>query len=424
MTKETAEYAYDLHSGLGGFNITEYDNLPLLGMAATLAVHIKGLGAIEYEVLRKVSDHFMSVSSRALPQVLQILEEIEFIRLVSSGRTIEKVIPNIPIFDDVYEGLGEFSKTELRMNEHEQATLRILQALRQSPQNKHSFEAKSGIDPNVLRRCIQFGSQAGMLSEQKARGKSILLSPFYYSDNLDGLADTVAAVGAPALTSVLQKVKDNQGWPLSLAISSGRIGSSSISPTERDLLIKLTSEGIIKPPTINFGSRSESFVFTPKPGSARLNGANREIYERAMALVSAVRKGQLLADQYKIKYPLAILRKLRDVGFLKSNSEADSQYRNLVVLRVAYLQEVSSGRWQLHLHKTPENEAAIDLAIDVLQTGEVANMEFNQEAKIALSKDETYIQSLVAAAELKKRERDISDPQAVEEYTQLIMKFE
>lgn len=168
----------------------------------------------------------------------------------------------------------------------------------------------------------------------------------------------------------------------------------------------------------------ESFVFTPKPGSARLNGANREIYERAMAIVSAVRKGQLLADEYKIKYPLAILRKLRDQGYLGSNSEARSQYQNLVVMRVAHLKEVSSGRWQLHLNKTPENEAALDLAIDVLRTGEVSNMEVNQDAKIALSKDETYIQSVVAAAELKKRQKDITDPQAFEEYTQLMLKFD
>jgi len=424
MTKEVAEFAYDLHSGLGSVNITEYDQLPILGMAATLAVHIKGLGTIEYEVLRKVSDHFMAIPSHALRQILEVLEEVEFVRLVTSGRTIEKVIPNIPIFDDVYLGLGEFADTEMRMNEHELATLSILQALRESPQNTHSFQAKSGIDLDIFRRCLQFGSVAGILSEQKARGKSILISPFYYSDNLDGLADTVAAVGAPALASVLSKVKNNQGWPLSLALSTGRIGNSTLSVTETQLLSKLTSEGMIKPPTISFGGRMESFVFTPKPGSARLNGANREIYERAMAIVSAVRKGQLLADEYKIKYPLAILRKLRDQGYLGSNSEARSQYQNLVVMRVAHLKEVSSGRWQLHLNKTPENEAALDLAIDVLRTGEVSNMEVNQDAKIALSKDETYIQSVVAAAELKKRQKDITDPQAFEEYTQLMLKFD
>ncbi|MCC5979729.1 MAG: hypothetical protein JJU21_16840 [Salinarimonas sp.] len=424
MTKEVAEFAYDLHSGLGAINITEYDQLPLLGMAATLAVHIKGLGVIEYEVLRKVSDHFMGIPSRSLREILEILEEVEFVRLVTAGRTIEKVIPNIPLFDDVYVGLGDFASSELKMNEHEQATLSILQALRESPQNTHSFQAKSGIDTNVFRRCLQFGSISGMLSEQKARGKSILISPFYYADNLDGLADTVAAVGASALTSVLNKVKANQGWPLSLALSSGQIGTSILTTTEVQLLTKLTSEGMIKPPTISFGGRNESFVFTPKPGSARLNAANREIYERAMALVSAVRKGQLLAQEYRIKYPLAILRKLRDKGFLKSNSEAASQYQNLVVMRVAYLKEVSSGMWQLHLNRMPENEAALDLAIDVLRTGEVSNMEVNQDARIALSKDEIYIQSIVAAAELKKRQKDITDPQALEEYAQLILKFD
>ncbi|OWY10821.1 hypothetical protein B6V74_01985 [Thioclava sp. F42-5] len=424
MTKEIAEFAYDLHSGLGTVNITEYDQLPLLGMAATLAVHIKGLGSIDYEVLRKVSDHFMGIPSHSLKETLKILEEVEFVRLVTSGRTIEKIIPNIPLFDDVYVGLGEFSDSELKMNEHEQATLSILQALREAPQNTQSFQAKSGIDRDIFRRCLEFGSISGMLSEQKARGKNILISPFYYADNLDGLADTVAAVGAPALSSVLEKVKANQGWPLSLATNSGQLGSSNLSQTEIQLLTKLTSEGIIKPPTISFGGKQESFVFTPKPGSARLNAANREIYERAMALVSAVRKGQLLADRYRIHSPIAILRALRDRGYIKSNSEASAQYQNLVVMRVAHLKEVSNGRWQLHLNRTQENESALNLAIDVLKTGEVANMEVNQDARIALTKDEVYIQSIVAAAELKRKQKDITDPQAVEEYTQLMLKFD
>ena len=103
MSKEIAEFSYDLHSGLSSLSVPEFDQLPVLGMCATLAVHIKGLGEIEYEVLRKVSDHFMSIPSFALKQVVEILDEIEFVSIISSGRTIEKIIPNIPVFDNVYE---------------------------------------------------------------------------------------------------------------------------------------------------------------------------------------------------------------------------------------------------------------------------------------------------------------------------------
>ena len=231
------------------------------------------------------------------------------------------------------------------------------------------------------------------------------------------------ACGANAIKSALDKVKGNQGWPLSLVAATKEIGGVKLSHTELTLIQKLAEEGVIKPPTIKFGAKSESFVFTPRPGPTRLNAANREVYERAMALISAVRKGQLLPEKYRVWYPAKILEALRDRGYLKSNSEAREQYQNLVVLRVAYLKQTVAGRWQLHLNPTPENKAALNLAISLLRTGTLANMEVNQEARIALSKDETYIQSLISATELKKRDKQIVDEQAQQEFDQLILKF-
>jgi hypothetical protein len=424
MSKETAEFAYDLHTGLSTLRVPEFDQLQIIGMAATLAIHIKGLGDIEYEVLRKVSDHFMSIPSYALKPVLEMLAEVEFIRIFKTGKTIEKITPNIPLFENVYEGIGEYAESEISLNEHEEATVSILSSLYDAPRNKDSLYSKLGMDRRVFDRCITLGSQSGIVTQHTARGKSILVSPFYFADNLDGLADIVAAAGTPALESTLKKVKDNQGWPLSLIASTGEIGGTRLSPTEAQLVHKLAAEGIVRPPTIKFGVKTESFLFTPKPGSTRLNAANREVYERAMALISAVRKGQLLPEAYRIRSPVRILESLRDSGFLRSNSEARDQYQNLVVLRVANLKQTSSNRWQLHLNRTPENESALNLAIELLRTGAMSNMEVDSEARIALSKGEEYIQSLISSAELKSRQRQLTDEQAIHEFEQLLLKLD
>lgn len=424
MTRQVAEFAYDLHAGMAALRVPEFDDLQTIGMAATLAVHIKGLGDIEYEVLRKVSDHFMGIPSIALKPVLVLLEEIGFIRLSTTGKTINTITPNIPAFEDVYEGVGSYASSECKLNLHEQATVEILASLYDSPKNKDSYLAKSGIDKDVFNRCLVLGSGAGILREQKARGKNILISPYYFADNLDGLADIVAAAGADSLQSALRKVKDNQGWPLSLVAKTGEIGGTKLNATEAALVEKLASEGIVKPPTIKFGTKSEAFLFTPRPGNARLNAANREVYERAMALISAVRKGQLLPDRYRIRSPIRILEVLRDRGFVGANSEAKDQYQNLVVLRVARLQPTTGSQWQLHLNQTPENMTALNLAIDLLRTGNLANMEVDQEARIALSKDEIYIQSLIGAQEMRKREKQVTDERATYEYEQLLMRFE
>ena len=121
--------------------------------------------------------------------------------------------------------------------------------------------------------------------------------------------------------------------------------------------------------------------------------------------------------------PLRILEVLRDRGFIGANSEAADQYHNLVVLRVAKLVETVPGKWQLHLVRTPENEAALSLAINILQTGALANMEVNEEARIALSKNETYVQSLISSAEMKKRGKQVEDQQAVFEFEQILTKL-
>jgi hypothetical protein len=220
MSKEIAEFSFDLHAGLSSLSVSEFDQLPIIGMCATLAVHIKGLGEIDYEVLRKVSDHFMSIPSYALKQVIEVLGEIEFITIISSGRTIEKIIPNIPIFDSVYEGLGEFASSKISFNEYESATIEILSALYNSPINRDSLLSKSGINKIVFDRCLILGETSGLVTEQLARGKNILISPYYFADNLAGLADTVASSGTPALESTLKKIKESQGWPLSLIASN------------------------------------------------------------------------------------------------------------------------------------------------------------------------------------------------------------
>jgi hypothetical protein len=355
LSRDIAEFAYDLHSGLSSLQVPEFDDLQTVGMAATVAVHIKGLGELDYELLRKVSDHFMSIPSFALEKVLRVLHEIGFVKLIEKGRRIERVVPNIPVFDDVYDKIGLYASSECRLNDHEQATLQILSALQTAPRNRDAMYQKLGIDKPVFDRCLTIGSASGILSEHKARGRSIIISPFYFADNLTGLADAAAASGSTAIASALQKVKANQGWPLSLIRGTQEIGGTKLSSTEVALVDKLSEEGVLKPPTIKFGKKTESFVFTPRPGGTRLNAANKNIYERAMALISAVRKGQLLPNRFRIRSPLAILEALRDRGYLKSNSEAREQYNNLVLMLVAQIVPVGPGRWQLHLVPGSEN---------------------------------------------------------------------
>jgi len=180
----------------------------------------------------------------------------------------------------------------------------------------------------------------------------------------------------------------------------------------------------LKPPSIERPSAAtEHFVFTPRPGNVRLDASKREIYERAMALVAAVRKGQLLPEAIRIKWPLAILKKLRDYKKVGANSDARVQYGNLVALRIGKLVKLApnSDRYEFHLIENEENLEAVNEAIALLQTGESATTGVSAQARLALTQEERYIQSVVAAAKLKKREKVPLGPEEQREIEQLIL---
>lgn len=421
--KKLVELAYDVQSGLGNIDVPDFDEMRTMGMAATLSIHIRGLGEIDYELLRKVSDHYFNIPSFALKEVVNVLAEIEYIQLIKKGSKITSIIPDVPRFKDVYEGVSDyFSFSDL--NEHEQGTLLILSELQNKPENRDKLIYATGIEKSLLSRCVDIGTSGNYIKPFRARGKDILASPFYFADNLNSLVDLTAKIGASDIQKILEIVRSNQGWPLSIIEHRLELGGTKLTDAQRNLLVHLCSEGILKPPSLQFKSTKETFVFTPAPGSSRLNAANREIYERSMALVSCVRKGQLLADQYRIRMPIRLLEALRDRGYLGANSEAAVQYKNLVFLRVGTLKRVTSDRWEFHLSKTEENRDALNLAINLLRTGELSNLEVDQDARLALSKDEKYIQSVISAAELKKREKISLNEEIAAQFEQLILSYE
>jgi hypothetical protein len=417
--RELVELSYDVQSGLGSSDIPDFEKLRVMGMAATLAMHLRGMPEIEYDVLRKVSDYYFSIPSMAIKEVISILAEIEYVRVNKKGSTILSIIPQVPRFKDLYEGVGNYF-TFSELNEHEQGTLAILAALQKKPENVDKIKSTIGIDQPVFNRCVEIGSFGSYFKIFRAREKNIIASPFYFADNLDGLVDMSAKSGTDDIAVVLDIIKKNQGWPLSIIKNQLELGGKKLTTTQQEILLQLCQEGILKPPSINFKNNNETFVFTPRPGSSRLDASQREIYERAMALVSCVRKGQLLADQFKIRNPLAILNALRDKGYIGSNSEAVNQYNNLAFLKVGHLQKANIGH-RFVLNRTEENMEALNLAINLLKTGELAGMDVKKDAQIALSKDDKYIQSIISASELKKKQQMPIASEANEQFQQLIL---
>lgn len=103
-----------------------------IGMAAQLAVHIRGLDTIENIV---GFHHFCSnlgITSDSLPTVLGTLEQIGWIRVVPNVFAPKRIEENIPFFQELYGLLGE-QWSARKPGELEQATMAIIDRLTVAP---------------------------------------------------------------------------------------------------------------------------------------------------------------------------------------------------------------------------------------------------------------------------------------------------
>jgi hypothetical protein len=419
--KEMAEFAFDLQIGLNGTDVPEFDAVRLLGNAAVLAINLRGLGEVKYSTLRVVAAHHFRIRSEGVDAVLRVLADLELVSLITSGKTIESVIPQVPHFEDVYAQVGEFV-VEQPLNELEAITLAMLSRLFANPFKKDALRAALDVDKGAFDTTLEIGTKSGLIVDQRARGRDVLASPLYFSGNLDGLIDLAARGDSPGLHKILTLVSKNQGMPMSIIEKDLRINETSISPHELDILKALAEEGIIKPPSIQRpNNREERFIFTPAPGKTRLAAANREIYEKAMGLAAAVRKGQLLPEEYRIRFPQALLTSFETKGFLRANTEATHQYRNLTVLNLGRLSPSGAGFHTFHLIDVPENREAIRIAKQLLLGETPEDLEADNKARFYLNQDETYVRSHLSSTAIRE-EKPVLSKQAQLELDLYMMK--
>jgi hypothetical protein len=87
----------------------------------------------------------------------------------------------------------------------------------------------------------------------------------------------------------------------------------------------------------------------------------------------------------------------------RATTEATQQYKKLVHLRVAQLHPVGQGFSELRIIETPENKEALTIALALVDASVPAGLEVDEAAKQALQQDQSYVESLVASGELKRR---------------------
>ena len=88
-------------------------------MAVRLALHLRGLATIPYEQVRLVAIHLLGIPALAVQRILTLLADVDFVFLVTQGKTIRSVLPKVPYYEDLYSQLGEYASSDGTMNEAE-----------------------------------------------------------------------------------------------------------------------------------------------------------------------------------------------------------------------------------------------------------------------------------------------------------------
>lgn len=403
-SSEVAARCHEIQVSLGATEVPEFDLLSEIGMAVRLALHIRGLPAIRYETLRLVANHYLYVPTTAVQRIVLLLAEAEFVKVDQEGKTIKTVLPTVPYYEDMFTGLGDYAQTAGRFNETERLSIEIVRRLAESPEGLDSLRNTLGADSKLFARSVSIGQTGSYLVKRRARGRDVLLTPLYFSENADVFADVVASSGSKNVKRVLEAVRGMQGVPLSVIQRSSSIGACELSPRQISLLTRLAQDGIVKPPSIRTTYSGQNyFIFTPTPAGAALPPTKRDIYERAMAIVAAVRQGQFLPEAYAIRHPAAIIAALRDRLKLGATTEATQQYRELVHLRVGQLIPVGGGYSEFRIIDTEENKEALQIAYSLVTSGAAKGMEVDEEARRAFRQSQEYVESIIASGELRKR---------------------
>jgi len=393
--KEIALRAHDIVVCLEDQSVPEFDLLSLLGMAVRLSLHFRGVQAISYNVVRNAAIYLLSIPPSAVRPVLELLAEAEFVRLDTVGRSIRTVIPDVPYYENIFTNLALVSNPE-SFNEAENLALLLAHKLSESPIPKE-YAYQTGADKKLVDRIISIGTQGSFIIDHRTRGKSIILSPTYFPESGSSYAELVASQGASRVARVLKILKENQGWPLKLIERDKEISGSHLSKEDLAVVRSLAGEGFIPPPAIETRHAGITyFLFGPRPSGTRLPSYKRPVYEAAMALVAAVRQGQLLPRQYAIKWPEVLLKSLKEKRYIRANTEAVQQYRQVAALKVGRLEfEKGSQEWaRFVLIDRPENIEAVDLAIEMVR-GDEPQVAVKEDIVIALRGGERYVDSLV-----------------------------
>jgi hypothetical protein len=366
--------AQDIQSGLSlinsGMANLHMKNVKLIGATSQVCSLISPFQVVDgYENLIVAAGE-LGIDENLLEKSLTELQEIEFIRVIKNGEIIRKIEITIPQLKNRYDIIGK-RLDELNPTDIEKASLEILDDLAEMPIKCFEIINKAGINIEETRIIRDIGVGAGFIEKYNSPvdSQEIWYSPIYWDENPEKIIELAEKYTTNDVLCAIKSVRDNQGKP--------------IEKISDPILIEAIANGCLPVPEVSSTAGKKQFLFTPIKG---IKTYEKNLLDKARAIVACMRYGEIYGNITKIKYPRAFLESWLNKGYINPHSEIPTQYSILVKLGVGFPDKVPNiNRYYFRLIKTDENIRALEIAIQMITLGTINKQcEEEQEAKTML----------------------------------------
>lgn len=407
--------AQDHHEGVKELSVdpiveVEFNKTILIGKAAALAMHLRGLLYVnDYKALQ-YSAAQLGIRASDLDLVLRELEEIGFVRVLKENGKFKRLEINVPQLRTGYEELGQRWK-DVKPTEIEAASVQILSTVVAMPQKERELLAKLGVDKKAYDITRDVLTSATLLDRYEIPGEEpILYSPLMVDQDPAPLMKLLKNHQEAEIAKAFEQVKQYEG-----------LHQTHPSVANNPVVKEAVLSGILQPTAIDTAQGStQEFLFTPHGGLQPEEGI---VLDKARAIVACVRAGQHFSKGRAIFSPRKILGRLREFKRFKSgHPDLQIQYGTLVAKQIGFTEDEGGGKFNFNVYDTPENIKALDVAIDMLELkGETPTARLDIEAQRSLFDPSSYsgpIPTRSAVARRMKRSKT-SQVWVVEKLTKL-----
>jgi hypothetical protein len=340
--------------------LVEYVNTREIGRAARLAMLIRGMDVIKDKShLARIATSELKIDPTSFENVIRILKDAGLLRDGNVGGR-EVWVENVSQVDfgSNYERLGEIWLLK-KPSAKERASIFLLNRLIDMPSSLDDIPELGELSGLDRKRVIEVAVNACFVDRIRLeKGRYLYYTPVLWDVDPKRLQDFLIKHGNSALSTMVKNVSGQQGFDV-----TGKIGDPLINDAIRS--------GVLPSHTIKSMGGPRTYSFTPYTGRMATTTEEREILNRARAIVACLKYGSEAAVITRIRNKRVILSRLLDEGHgyrIGPHSEIKDQYGILVTKGVGKVRK-SGSRYFFELIPSDENVRAGKVAEDFLASG-------------------------------------------------------